>query len=287
MIARAATADALVLVPRGEGELAAGTAGLRTSACRRRPSARSARRGTRAEHDRADELAERPARPALAARRDTARSGRRRPPRAGHAAAAPASAIANRRRLHVADADQLEQVPGRVEPEAVAPARARRRRSPGPTGPATNSASRTGARAIRICGSQSQMCSAGSTKSSANGFVRDDEQRDDERARAARRCSRRAPPRRSTGRRDGEALAGERSSRAPSDDARAPSSASTGQSPATAVAGFGGRGGPGGQAPSRRKHVKTSTDEEPEGKPAAERPRAPAASAIRCRRQSA
>ena len=36
MIAQAATADALVLVPRGDGELAPGTAGLATSACRRR-----------------------------------------------------------------------------------------------------------------------------------------------------------------------------------------------------------------------------------------------------------
>ena len=73
MIARAATADALVLVPRGDGELAAGSRRRATSACRRRrrdavgppPRADRRPRPTRTSSRNG------PARPALARVRDT------------------------------------------------------------------------------------------------------------------------------------------------------------------------------------------------------------------------
>ena len=117
MIARAAMADALVLVPRGDRR-----AGGRRRRLVSQPvgagSTPSARADT--DRDRAHELAERPARPPLArVGVGGVAAGRRR----GELARGCGSREGDREpgELHVADPDQLEQVPRRVEPEAVAP----------------------------------------------------------------------------------------------------------------------------------------------------------------------
>ena len=106
------------------------------------------------------------------------------------------------------------------------------------------------------------------------------------RARAARRCGRRAAPAAVTSRRG--------TSRSPRDAAsrrtRARRAAGSGEHVPVARggdSGFGGRGGPSGQAPSSRKHVKTIPTNSQKSEPAAQRARAPARAPIRCRRQSA
>ena len=93
MIAQAATADALVLVPRGNGELEAGSRGqLPGSVARFRLALAPPPPRAGGEHARAHERAHGPARPVLLRGRDTARSARRRRRRAAPRTAIAASA---------------------------------------------------------------------------------------------------------------------------------------------------------------------------------------------------
>ena len=266
MIAHAATADALVLVPRGHGELAAGS---------RRPlpqpvgaaagGSRPARRRARAREDeRADELPERPARPPLArvGVRRVAPRGVHRELRRGRGAREHEE---ERERRDVADADQLEQVPRARRTRGRSATRARRRGSPGPSRPEREqrrggrAAGRSGAAAARA-----RRAARAATNRSAKAFVaatidREHEQRH-ERDGVARELllGGHRPPRR-------EALARERPAepRATTTECRASAQhrpvAGDRRSGVRAAA-----AGPAGHAPSRRKHVKTMPGEEPE-----------------------
>ena len=121
---------------------------------------------------RANELADRAARRPLLRRRV-----RRVAPRAASAASWPATpsqrgTSSDERHRDVADRDELDEVPGRVEAEAEAGPTSDQTRSTGPAKPAASSAARVHDRPRRAnCGSQSQAWSDGSRKRSANGFV--------------------------------------------------------------------------------------------------------------------
>ena len=115
----------------------------------------------------------------------------------------------------------------------------------GPARPAANSAIRTGGRAIRSCGSQSQRWSAGRTKSERERVRGDDEQADDAERDSATTCPASSSSRsRAAGGRAAAASAASRKRGRQKADQRA-----TGQSPAAAVAGFGGAAG----RPARRR----------------------------------
>ena len=129
MIAQAAMADALVLVPRGDGELEAGErVRYLTLASRRLPQLGCSRRACPRDERAPDGARGPPARP------DTARSG----PRRARQLRADGEPDEHERTasLDVADRDEREQVPRRVEPEPEprrerrAGAAARRGRAP-------------------------------------------------------------------------------------------------------------------------------------------------------------
>ena len=176
MIVRAAAADALVHVPRGDGELAAGLARdldparrrLAGSAAREAgctPAAAGAARA-RACGCLAKRAARRPLRCSRIGRVPSA-GERDELPRAG----CPRERDHEAGQRRVPEREEPGDVPRRVEAEPVAVGerpeqerRARRTRRRGRHARAQSGLSRT-------CGSQSQMCSDGSRKMSANGFV--------------------------------------------------------------------------------------------------------------------
>ena len=273
MIAQAATADALVLVPRGDGELEAGSAvsylGSVARSQRRRAAAPLAHRVRARAHD---ARCTGPARPLAPRGPGTARSGRPRPRRAARRGDAPASATSTRRRLDVADGDEREQVPRARRGRARSARRASSDEQRDPAQPERVDGEPDRQRApSAAAGSQSQACSAGSRKSSAKGSSP---------RRAARprpapssatvwpaSCScaddlaaRHEPPPRDQPARE------RRSSRSASQREHVPVARGGGR-------GFGGRGGPSGQAPSSGKTRENDPDEEPEQQPRAQRPR--------------
>ena len=197
MIARAATADALVLVPRGEGELAAGAAvrylapaapssRRRRGAASRGAGARERRRGGSssrngprggAPHARVRGVA--PAASALSCRR-------RRPPRGDE----------RRRGRDVAD-DQRARAGTRARRSRGRSERERAEQQRRPDQAEASTPSGPGARRRASCGSQSQACSDGSRKISANGLVATTSSATTPRPSSAP-CGRRAPPRAGT-----------------------------------------------------------------------------------------
>ena len=279
MIARAAAADALVLVPRGDGELAAGArvalpraalsrtavAAARSPRGRARPPARHAA-GAAAPSARADRAARPAARRArrygrVAVRPSSARSwrGRGQPRRRDEQRGRARRSRRGQRRATYHGASRPR------------PKRRRARRAAG-AGPRSRASSRrraaSGGRS-RTCGSQSHACSDGRTKSSAYGFERDDEQRHDAEREQRGRVPGQLAPRAATGRR------GSRRSRATSQPTRASSAKhdagrATGQSRAPARLGRRRpRGAVAASAPSSEKTTNTSADPEPEREPAA------------------
>ena len=181
------------------------------------------------QHDRAHELAQRAARRPLRRRRIRARSGPRRRRRAARAHAAPPSAIATAGDLHVADRDQLEQIPRRVEARGRTGSRtttisrsARRARR-------GRRATRAGALAAANLRQPEPRVHGGQEEDQRERVCCQNEQRDDAEREQRRRLARELLVRRDR-RGAGRAGAARRASRRARRD-RAPSSATTGQSP--------------------------------------------------------